>query len=74
MNEINNIIYLDYAATTPLFPEVLETMNYVSRDIFANPSSAHLLGLKAEHCLAESRKELSRMLGVSPSMMYSSRG
>ncbi len=74
MNKINNIIYLDYAATTPLFPEVLETMNCVSRNIFANPSSAHLLGLKAEHCLAESRKELSRMLGVSPSMIYFTSG
>ena len=74
MSEMNNIIYLDYAATTPLFQEVLETMNSVSRDIFANPSSAHLLGLKAEHCLTESRRELSRMMGVSPSMLYFTSG
>lgn len=74
MKENNNIIYLDYAATTPLFPEVLETMNFVSRDIFANPSSVHLLGLKAENCLSESRKVLSGMLGVSPSMVYFTSG
>lgn len=74
MKENNNIIYLDYAATTPLFPEVLEVMNLVSRDIFANPSSSHLLGLNAERCLAKSRQTISGVLGVSPSRVYFTSG
>ena len=64
------MIYLDYAATTPLFPEVLETMTRVSRDVFANPSSPHLLGLEAEKVMNASRKILCDFLGVSPSTLY----
>lgn len=34
-------IYLDYNATTPLAPEVLETITSTLKDLWANPSSAH---------------------------------
>ena len=41
-------IYLDYAATTPVDPRVLDVMlPYFTQD-FGNPSSVHRYGQKAE--------------------------
>ncbi len=37
-------VYLDYNATTPLAPEVLETINTTLRDAWGNPSSSHSAG------------------------------
>ena len=47
MNE--KVIYLDYAATTPVDPQVAEKMSeYLTTDgIFGNPSSMHATGRAA---------------------------
>ena len=37
-------VYLDYNATTPLAPEVLESIYVALRDFWANPSSGHKEG------------------------------
>ncbi len=37
-------VYLDYNATTPLAPEVLETITAALRDAWGNPSSNHFAG------------------------------
>ena len=37
-------VYLDYNATTPLAPEVLETITATLRGAWANPSSSHPAG------------------------------
>lgn len=37
-------VYLDYNATTPLAPEVLESINVALRDFWGNPSSEHGAG------------------------------
>ena len=37
-------VYLDYNATTPLAPEVLETITATLSDAWANPSSSHPAG------------------------------
>ena len=39
------MIYLDYSATTPVLPEVLDTFNQVSTTYFGNPNSLHRLGV-----------------------------
>ncbi len=41
------MIYLDYAANTPVDEEVLEAFNEATRTYIANPNSSHPLGLKA---------------------------
>ncbi|NLI53539.1 MAG: cysteine desulfurase [Clostridiales bacterium] len=58
------MIYLDYAATSPVFPAVLEEMNAVSRDLYANPSSLYCAGYAAKRILQESRAALSRSIGA----------
>jgi len=42
-----NPIYLDYNATTPLDPAVVEAMLPYLRDHFGNPSSTHAFGRTA---------------------------
>ena len=37
-------VYLDYNATTPLAPEVLDVITTVLRDAWGNPSSGHHAG------------------------------
>jgi cysteine desulfurase len=56
------IIYLDYAATTPLDPEIFKEMKVYFVDIFANPSSLHQLGQKALMAVDQSRELIKKLL------------
>ncbi len=40
----SGVVYLDCNATTPLAPEVLETVTGALRDAWGNPSSGHCAG------------------------------
>ena len=44
-------IYLDNAATTPLYPEVIDAMVSVLQNDFGNPSSTHSYGRSAKNLL-----------------------
>ena len=57
-------IYLDYAATTPLSPEVEEAMRPFARAAFANPHSRHALGRQAGAALDNARDAIADHLGV----------
>jgi cysteine desulfurase len=57
-----NTIYLDYAATTPVDPRVLETMLPYFSENFGNPSSIHVLGQKAENALENARESVASTL------------
>jgi cysteine desulfurase len=59
-------IYLDYAATTPVAPEVLEAMLPWFHDYFGNPSSTHWYGQKAEGAVESAREVISDILGCTP--------
>ncbi|MCA0362678.1 MAG: cysteine desulfurase [Bacteroidetes bacterium] len=61
------VIYLDYNATTPVDPRVLETMLPYFSGAFGNPSSNHLLGWEAEAAVDQSRKTIARFIGAKPS-------
>lgn len=59
-------VYLDYAATTPVDPEVLEAMLPYLRDQYGNPSSLYAKGQQAKKALEDSRDTLADYLGASP--------
>jgi cysteine desulfurase len=59
-------IYLDYNATTPLDPAVVEAMLPYLRDHFGNPSSTHVLGKTAHTAVEQARAEVASLLGAHP--------
>lgn len=59
-------IYLDYAATTPVDPRVLEAMMPYFCDNFGNTMSLHSFGQKAQMVLDESRKTVANFIGAKP--------
>jgi len=59
-------IYLDYAATTPLDPRVLEAMLPYFKDKFGNPSSIHLYGQQADRAIENARETVASILGCRP--------
>ncbi len=62
-------IYLDHAATTPLHPEVYDTMMPYFTDYFGNPSSIHLFGRKNRSALDEARATIASMIHTKPSQL-----
>ncbi len=62
------IVYLDYAATTPLDPRVAAAMQRClgSTDAFANPASVHLAGRASSVLVEKARQQLARLVGADP--------
>ncbi len=60
------MIYLDYAATTPVDRRVLEAMLPYFRETYGNPSSVHRYGQKAEAALDEAREKVAAVLHCRP--------
>jgi len=58
------MIYLDHNATTPILPEVQDTLQKLYLEEYGNPSSPYLLGRRARDLLEESRSRLADLLGV----------
>lgn len=59
-------IYLDYNATTPVAPEVLEAMLPWLSDHFGNPSSTHPYGRRAAQAVATARHQVANLIGAQP--------
>lgn len=59
-------IYLDYNATTPVDPIVLEAMLPYLRDGFGNPSSGYALGRQAHAAIEQARAEVAALINAAP--------
>src|SRR5918996_3923711 len=60
-------IYMDYNATTPPDPVVVEAVLGTMRDGFGNPSSVHAFGQQARAALDRARTQVADLIGASPS-------
>lgn len=60
------MIYLDYAATTPMSPTALDSYRHAAEKFFANSNSLHDEGSNASGALEGSRKLLASIINVSP--------
>ncbi|MDE6851905.1 MAG: cysteine desulfurase [Lachnospiraceae bacterium] len=58
--------YLDNAATTRVFPEVVERMVQLMEREYGNPSSKHTKGLEAENAIREATEQICRPLKCEP--------
>ncbi|MDP2729272.1 MAG: cysteine desulfurase NifS [Dehalococcoidales bacterium] len=57
-------IYLDYAATTPTHPEVVEAMSPYFTEIFGNPSSIYSYGQEARGAIEQARASVASLIGA----------
>ena len=60
------MIYLDYAAATPVDKEVLSRYIEVTNKYFANPNSSHQLGQEANNIIQEATKKIASSLKIDP--------
>ncbi|HBX67895.1 MAG TPA: cysteine desulfurase NifS [Chloroflexi bacterium] len=58
--------YLDYAATTPVDPRVVEAMLPYFNQTFGNPSSVHAFGQSAEAARERARETIAQALNCQP--------
>ena len=60
------MVYLDHAATTPMYPEAIEAMT-ATLGAVGNASSLHTAGRAARRAMEESREAVAAALGARPS-------
>jgi len=60
-------VFLDYNATTPVHPAVLEEMLPYLREVFGNPSSIHWFGQEARQAVDRARQQVADLIGAEPS-------
>ncbi len=68
------IIYLDNAATTQPYDRVLDVVDEAMREYWGNPSSRHVMGLRAKELLEESRATVAQAIGAKPEEIYFTSG
>jgi cysteine desulfurase len=69
VSERANLIYLDYAATTPLGPQVADRMREVQASAWFNPSSNHIGGRISAAAVSLAAEQLASLLNVSPAAL-----
>jgi cysteine desulfurase len=75
MFDMDQMIYLDYNATTPIDPRVAEAMLPYLTGFFGNPSSSHRLGREAKMAVDNSRQHVADCLGcTSDEVVFTSGG
>lgn len=63
----DSTLYFDFAATTPLDPEVLEAMMPYLTNQYGNANSAHHLGQRAKVVVEDAREQIAELIGAEPS-------
>jgi cysteine desulfurase len=68
-------IYLDYAATTPVHPDVLQAMLPYFTESFGNPSSIHSYGQESKEAIEKARIQVAELIGArSEEIIFTSGG
>ena len=68
------MFYFDHSATTPVHPSVLDLINEVQKDFYANPSSVHSAGKKAKAIIEISRARIASAINAKPEQIIFTSG
>ncbi|MDE7016331.1 MAG: cysteine desulfurase NifS [Lachnospiraceae bacterium] len=71
---MKELIYLDNAATTQVYPEVLDAMTPYFTQYYGNPSAIYSFASDALKAVSEARKILSEGIGAKPEEIYFTAG
>jgi cysteine desulfurase len=71
---MNQRIYFDNAATTPLDPAVLQAMLPYLSEHFGNPSSIYSYGRETRLAIENARKTVAKLLGAHPAEIFFTSG
>jgi len=66
------MIYLDYNATTPVLPEVLEAMMPYLTSEWGNPSSTYKFGSKLKTVIEAARAQVADLVGACTRYLFMS--
>ena len=67
-------IFLDYNGTTPIDPQVAESMLPYIYEHFGNPSSSHMFGTKPKDAIERARCQVASALGSRPDEVFFTSG
>lgn len=67
---MQNLIYLDNAATTPCDKRVAERMADILANTYGNPSSHYSIGYEAKELLDEAREKVAAALNAQPNEIF----
>src|SRR3972149_6985246 len=59
-------VYLDYAATTPMHPDVVKEMLPYFTEYYGNPSSIYSIGQEAKEAIEVARTQVAALIGAQP--------
>lgn len=72
--DMNSLLYLDHAATTPIDPEVLDAMMPFLTTQYANPSTLYTFGREAREAIEKAREKVAAIIGADPREIYFTSG
>jgi len=67
-------VYLDYAATTPTDPRVIEAMSPAFSELWGNPSSIHACGQEARSAVEEARGQVASLIAARSNEVFFTSG
>ena len=71
---MSKLIYLDNAATTQVYPEVLDAMLPYFTEYYGNPSSVYELAGISKKAVTEGREKVASAIGANPNDIYFTAG
>lgn len=71
---MNDVIYMDYSATTPTRKEVIDAMMPYFEENFGNPSSWYSLARNTKKAVDEARDKVANAINAKPEEIYFTAG
>ena len=71
---MERLIYMDNAATTPVYPEVYEAMKPYFDEVYGNPSAVYTFAGKAGRAVDDARQTIASVINAKPEEVYFTSG